>query len=240
MVIRVFVLLWVWILAANTKVNAQDKVNLLDVNLCISQPRGNFLRNVGQPVFGFELAYSRQLKTDKPLFWGIGLYYQSLDEAHTTISELLNQTFVDFDYNTHSQMFGFDGRLRMYPDIYIGKIEFYIEAILGYKFLFTTTTKTLVNDNEDSDTHLDKGRFSLTYGAAIGLCFPVSNHTYINLQGNYLPGLSVEYYAENEKNVINTTSLDRFDLKKSTTDMIRWDFGIIYRFGNIFDAGDEE
>ncbi len=47
---------------------------------------------------------------------------------------------------------------------------------------------------------------------------------------NYLPGLSVPYYALNSQNVINYSSLDGFDLKRSVTDIFRLDFGVTYKF----------
>ncbi|MFZ1456864.1 MAG: hypothetical protein WAT46_12535, partial [Saprospiraceae bacterium] len=69
-----------------------------------------------------------------------------------------------------------------------------------------------------------------TYGAAAGINYPLTPSLYLNIRGNFLPGLSNEYFILNESRKINNTTLDLFDLKRSTTDLVRWDFGVTWRF----------
>lgn len=209
----------------------QTKVNFLEAGLSYVQPSGSFGRNVLTPKLAVQMGYLRQVKEDKPLFWGINLYYTSLGRASDAVQEIVDLTLVDFNLTTTSHLLGFGGKMRYYPDFYIGKLEFYAEAQLGYKWLYTTTNKTVSGDSETTDSEFEKGDLSLTYGLAGGLQYPLKgDNTFFNLSINYLPGLSKQYYVENPNNQISTSTLDYFDLKKSTTDIFRYDLGITFRF----------
>ncbi|MGB4958728.1 MAG: hypothetical protein WBO36_04580 [Saprospiraceae bacterium] len=217
----------------STKLLAQNKVNFLETNIILSQPQGFFYRNVPRAKVGFELGYLRQLKSQTPLFWGLGIYYHQIGHQGATITELLDFNLVNFDYSTTSNLLGFHGKLRFYPDIHIGKLDFFVEALMGYKWLFTSTTKAFSDDPDSSDFAIEKGNLSLSYGAAAGVNYPVNDKIYINFRANYIAGLSSQYYALNPDNDIRFTTLDQFDLKKSTTDIIRWDLGVTIKFSRI-------
>ena len=209
---------------------SQSKVNFIEANLTLTQNQGHFKRNIQEDLFGLEFGYLRQLKLDKPIFWGISIYYTKLGNNSGTFQEVVDFEIFDFDYTTTSNLLGFNGKVRFYPTLYLGKIETYIEAQLGYKWLFTNTTRSVVGDSDSSDTNTEKGALSLTYGGAIGINIPLNNRLYLNFRANYLPGLSVPYYAYNYQNELVSSTLDGFDLKRSTTNIVRWDLGIIYRF----------
>jgi len=215
--------------------NAQPKINFLEANLALTKPTGFFNRNLPNSIAGVEIGYLRQLKVEKPLFWGINMYYHPLGSASATIEELLEFNLVQFDYQTTSNMLGFNGKMRFYPNLNLGKLEVYVEALLGYKWLFTTTSKTLTNNQDSSDSNFEKGSLSLTYGVAGGLNFPVSHQLYINFRANYLPGLSTSYYVRNKSNTLSFSTIELFDLKKSTTDIIRWDIGVTWKLPNSND-----
>jgi len=209
---------------------SQSKINFLEGNLAFSKPTGFFSRNIPQVKIGFEAGYLRQLKAEKPLFWGISVYYHPLNTASATIEEFLDFNLVNFDYTTTSNLLGFNGKMRFYPDIYLGKTELYLEALFGYKWLFTSTSKTLSDDQDSSDSSFESGSLSLTYGAAAGVNYPVYNQLFINLRVNYLPGLSTSYFVRNNSSTVTYSSIELFDLKKSTTDIVRWDIGVTWRF----------
>jgi hypothetical protein len=216
-------------IAVISSLSAQSKVNFLEGNITLNQPTGFFGRNIPKLKIGFEGGYLRQIKEKGPVFWGLSVYYFQLGNATATIQELIDFNLVDLDYSTSSQVLGFNGKFRIYPDLYIGKAEFYAEALLGYKWLYTRTTKTFSDDQDASDSQFEKGSLALTYGAALGCNYSINELLYINIRGNYLPGLSKSYFAPNERNAIDISTLDAFDLRKSTTDIFRWDFGITYK-----------
>lgn len=226
-----YILLIYLLMAGNISLSGQSKVNFLEGNITINQPIGFFSRNITSPKIGFEAGYLRQIQPKSPLFWGVSGYYLSLGSSGTfTIAEQLDFNLVNFDYRSTSNLLGFNGKMRFYPNLPLGKTEFYAEALLGYKWLYTTTNKTLSSDSESSDTHIEKGNLSLTYGVGAGINYPISPSLYFNIRGNYLPGLSKTYYVLNQDKQIKTTTLDMFDLKKSTTDLVRWDIGVTWRF----------
>lgn len=211
--------------------SGQSKVNFLEAGLSYLQPSGSFGRNVTSAKLAFQMGYLRQVKSDKPLFWGVNLYYTTLGSASDVVQEIIDFSLVDFDLQTNSHLLGFNGKLRYYPDFYIGKLEFYVEAQLGYKWLYTITNRTVSGDSETSDSEFEEGNLSLTYGLAGGLHYPIKgDNTFLNFSINYLPGLSERYYVENPDNQISTSTLDYFDLRKSTTDIFRYDLGITFRF----------
>ncbi len=215
----------------NGDLSGQSKVNFLEAGLSFMQPTGSFGRNVTSPKLAVNFGYLRQVNVDKPLFWGLSVYYSKLGSASDVVQEIIDFSLVDFDFSTNSHLLGFNGKLRYYPDFYIGKLEFYIEAQLGYKWLYTTTNRTVSGDSETSDTNVEEGNLSLTYGLSGGLHYPIKgDNTFLNFSVNFLPGLSERYYVENPNNSISTSTLDYFDLKKSTTDIFRYDLGITYRF----------
>jgi hypothetical protein len=231
---------WIFItstlLVFSTTCKAQDeggnlyypKINYLELNMSLVSPQGFFKKNISNPLFGFEVGYLRQLKSNKPLFWGISTYYTKLNSTSATIEEILDFSLVQFDYSTSTNLLGFNGKMRFYPDLRIGKMDFYLEAQLGYKWLYTLTTKTLVSDNESSDTNYEQGSLSLTYGVSAGINYHIQDQVYLNLRANYLPGLSSAYYSKNNQNQIVSSTLDQFDLSHSVTNIIRYDLGVTF------------
>ena len=223
-------LILVFFVGTCTLTFAQYKVNFIEGNVTFMKPLGFFSKNIPEAKLGFEFGYLRQLKVDQPLFWGLSCYYNDLGSNGAVVQEVIEFNVFDVNYTTTSNLLGFNGKLRFYPAIYFRKFEFYIEAQLGYKWLFTNTTRTIADDSDSSDLNTEKGALSLTYGAAAGFNLPVKNDWFINFRINYLPGLSVPYYILNNQNIINYSTLDGFDLKRSVTDIFRMDFGITYKF----------
>ncbi|KXK39538.1 MAG: hypothetical protein J5I52_04520 [Saprospiraceae bacterium] len=226
---------WVnWILVTTLMVmsashlRGQYKVSFFEAGLSLFQPVGPFGNNNSNRM-GIEMGYLRQIKQDKPSFWGISIYYTNLGSESGVTTHVVDYYYVTFDESTTSNVLGFDGRFRFYPDIYLGPIECYVEGHLGYKWLYTLTSLT-VQGEDSSDTNFDSGSLSLTYGASVGLQIPIASEWYLNAKASYLPGLSVDYYSKNPKNTIQDKILDAFDKHHSTTDIVRYDLGVTYRF----------
>lgn len=213
------------------------RVNFLELNASFTNANGFFERNFPNTKLGFEMGYLRQIKSEKPLFWGISLYYTFLESQRATFQEPLDFSLVDFNYTTTTNLWGLNGKMRFYPNLYLGKLESYLEAQLGYKWIYTGTTKEFVDDEDSSDFNIEKGNLSLTYGISAGLNYPISDDIYINFRANYLPGLSVSYYVKDDRNMLEFSTIDKFNIKNSTTDIIRWDVGIT--FWPSFSSDDE-
>ncbi len=229
---RILFFLLLVVIFPENKSNAQSKINFVEGNLAFMQPTGFLSRNIQNTKVGFEAGYLRQLKLEKPLFWGLSIYYHPINSGSATIQEVLDFDLVNFDYQTTSNVLGFNGKMRFYPDLNLGKLELYVEAQLGYKWFFTSTSKTLTNDQDSSDYSFEDSSLSLTYGASGGINFPLNDQLYLNFRANYLPGLSTSYYVRNDSNTLSFSTIELFDLKKSTTDIIRWDLGVTWKIPN--------
>jgi len=213
-------------------------VNFLELNASFTNANGFFERNFPSTKLGFEIGYLRQIKPQKPLFWGVSLYYALMERQRGTFQEQLDFSIVDFNYTTTTNLWGLNGKLRFYPNLHLGKLEGYLEAQLGYKWIYTGTTKELVDDEDSSEFYIEKGSLSLTYGISAGLNYPISDNVFINVRANYLPGLSIPFYVKDERNILEFSTIDKFNIKNSTTDIIRWDVGIT--FWPSFGSDDED
>ncbi len=220
-----FAFLWLILLPAFSI--GQSKARFLEGGFSLNKPSGIFAKNLTASKLGLDIGYLQQLKQEKPLFWGVGLYFIPLDEGGVTLSEPLDFQLVDFDYSTSTSIVGLQGKFRFYPDVYLAKAEFYLEALAGFKAIITTTTKTLVSDGS-ADSNFEKTGFSVSYGAAAGVNYPIADKWFINARASYLPGVSTRYYVFNPAASAQTSSLDLFDFKSSPTDLIRWELGIMY------------
>jgi hypothetical protein len=204
-------------------------LNFIGLNLSWVNPLGPFKENTKAGYLGCEIHYYRQFRKGSPLFLGFSTYYTMLGNRKAVITEFLDNTIIDFKYSTNSHLWGFNTVGRFYPDLYVGKAEFFTELLIGGKWFFTTTTKT-IPDTEDSDIRMDRGRLSLDYGIALGMNYPVYKSLYASIKSSYLPGTAGSYYARNDKSFIEYTTLEGFTLKNSAVELLRWDLGITFTF----------
>ncbi|MBK9254350.1 MAG: hypothetical protein IPM42_02555 [Saprospiraceae bacterium] len=206
-----------------------SRINFIDFNVSLIQASGALKTNLPNLKFGLDLGYMRQFKPESPLFWGFNTYYTHLGNRSAVITEFVDNILIDLDYNTNSQLLGFNGVMRFYPDIKLFKAEFFGELLLGYKWFFTTTSKTIPN-TEDVDLNMERGRLSFNYGVSVGCNIPLSRSWYGNVRLSFLPGQSTSYYVVNDENNIRFSSLEAFTLKNSATDLLRWDIGVTFAF----------
>ena len=209
--------------------NQYPILNFIGLNISRINPLGPFKANTGNGYFSGEMHYYRQFKKGSPLFLGLSTYYTMLGNRKAVITEFLDNTIIDFKYSTSSHLWGFNIAGRFYPDLYVGKAEFFTELLIGGKWFFTTTTKT-IPDTEDSDIRMDRGRLSLDYGIALGMNYPVYKSLYASIKSSYLPGTAGSYYVRNDKSFIEYTTLEGFTLKNSAVELLRWDLGITFTF----------
>jgi opacity protein-like surface antigen len=209
-----------------------DRLFFIEVGGTYTTPKGIFSRRLGKDeLFGFELGCLGQIKKDKPLFIGLHYSNNSYGRANATLTEELEFTLVDFDYRTSAQIHNIHSIVRFYPAIGFWRIDPYVEAWAGTKWFLTSTTKSLVDDAESSDTNFSESDAALSYGGAIGLNCKLANSIYLNLRASYLPGLQASYLVY-RANTIKTSTLDAFDLVRSGTDIILYSVGLTISLGD--------
>ncbi len=212
------------------ELSAQSKVNLFEGSLSYMIPSGAFSDNGISNKVGFELAFLRQIGYEKPFFWGVSAGFFNIGHYNAVTHEIVDFSVYEFNSTTNSNMWIFDGKVRYYPNLNLGPVELYVEATIGFKWLYTFTRKTLAYDDDNSSGAFNEGQLALSYGFNTGLQTKLAQNIYLNFKGGFYPGLSVPYYALVNNNRAIYTTLDAFELRRSTTDILRFDLGVTYRF----------
>jgi hypothetical protein len=208
-------------------IHAQDdgKINMLEANFIGTQPLGTFGKNVNLDLFGgFEFRYLRQFRSQSPFFFGFHYHWAPYASATATITELLDNALVDFDYKTYANTQGIHSIVRFYAPFSVWKVEPYIEGIFGGKWMYSATSKTLV-DEDTSDLSTEKSSFTIGYGAAIGSSIVISDDFYLNLRVSYLTGLQSKYLTRNSEDIVSTTA-EAFDTKLGLSNMFVYSIGV--------------
>ena len=208
----------------------QQKVNFIEGSLGIVQKSGGFRSLHMNERFSVDISYLRQLQKNEPLFWGINSYYFTLGNTTGTFEEPFDLGFEEFFYSTTSNVWGNHFLLRFYPDIYLGKLELYIEAHLGFRYLFTVTSRSIEEGSDVSEYLSESHSLSVTYGATGGLQYPLNESYFLNASIGYFPGISASYYTKNRELTISTATIEGFEFRNSPTDIFRYSLGITYRF----------
>jgi hypothetical protein len=227
--IRVLLFLFLF---PSASVWAQQRGQYIDLNATLNHPTGFFARKVPDTRFGGQLGFFSQFRQGSPLLLGAEMYYFTLGQRKARLTEWIDFKDVEVDYTTISHVLGFGGKARFYPGVHVHKIDLFLEASAGFKWLFTHTTTVLADNVDVSDGFLEKGSLSLTYSAAAGIHYAASETFYIQSRLHYLPGLSSKYYVPNSTQQVQSSSLDLFTLVSSPTDMLRFDVGFFIKIEN--------
>jgi hypothetical protein len=210
------------------QVSAQDerKLTMLEGGIIVVKPLGAFGDNINkEAMFGLDFRFLRQFKTQLPIFWGLHYQWAPYASASSTITEQLDNALIDFDYKTYANMQGIYSIVRFYAPFSYWKIEPYLEGALGGKWMFSGTTKTIVDGDESSDFSIEKSNLTLSYGASLGTSIVLSKDFYLDLRASYLTGLQSKYLIKNGESIINT-SADAFETKRGLTNVLIYNIGI--------------
>jgi hypothetical protein len=105
-----------------------------------------------------------------------------------------------------------------------------MEFISGANWFYTRTTFSFPNSDE-TDTRYEKGDIVFAYGGALGFMINLDGDLYLDCSVGYFPGLSARYYVEKkEKEPLYNSTIQGFELKKSTTDMLKIKLGVNFAF----------
>jgi hypothetical protein len=208
-----------------------DKVSMITFGLGGMTPQGAFSRKHPDLIFQINLGYLRQIKPEKPLFGGIELGYGIMDQYTADIDFVVEGETETWEVISTSQFLTFELIGRYYLPLKINKLEFFSEFNFGGNLFFTTTTFTPPDADDSSDTEWEKSDFSMKYGIGLGCNFPVSDNIYVHGRFSYIAGLSTAYYTLKPETItLQDSTIEAFDLQKSTTDVLKWDLGVTFAF----------
>ncbi|MFM2395343.1 MAG: hypothetical protein RLZZ546_3326 [Bacteroidota bacterium] len=219
----------------NDAYDTEGKINILSISFGALIPQSSFKRNIKENKFHINLEYLRQIKLYSPAFVGLEIGYSRL-QGYSQVVDIENFGVIEsWNSNTTSSVWFGQIKTRYYFPFKIYKFDVFGEANLGTRWFVASTTISPLNDIDDgtsNSTEYDKNDLVACYGANLGLHLPIyQNSTFLQMKIGYQAGLSSYYFAlkENLSSSYEYTQ-DAFDLKKSTTDMIKFDLGVSFTF----------
>lgn len=206
------------------------KVNFIDFGLQSGIPQAAFKQNRTAMLGGFYIDYSRQFRSESPLFIGGSIAYLYMDGFSAEVEREFDGFVEIWDGSTTSSLINFNAGAKYFLDLQFWRIEPYLEGSIGANWFFTNTSFSFP-DSDESDNNFEGGEIVLSYGGGVGLMFYLTDNYYLNLSGGYYPGLSAKYFLEKaEKPAVLSTTIQGFEHKKSTTDMLRLKLGFTIAF----------
>lgn len=195
------------------------------------QPMGAFKKKIHEMQAQFNLSAFGQMKAESPLFFGFELGYSVLQDFGTTLPFTIDGIEEEWNVETNSQILYTELTSRYYFPFKVSTVDFFSEFNLGTNILITTTTFSPPDPEQAGDTDTDKSAITVRYGAGLGFHVPLCEMLYLQGRVNYAAGLSTRYYAEKDSvGTIQESTLEAFELQKSTTDILKWDIGLTFTF----------
>ena len=195
------------------------------------QPMGAFKSKIHDMQAQFNLSAFGQMKAESPLFFGFELGYSVLQDFGTTLPFTIDGIEEEWNVETNSQILYTELACRYYFPFKVYTVDFFSEFNLGTNLLFTTTTFAPPDAEDAGDTDTDKSAITVRYGAGLGFHVPVYEMLYLQGRVNYAAGLSTRFYAQKDSVApIQESTIEAFELQKSTTDILKWDIGLTFTF----------
>lgn len=207
-----------------------------NLDFIVGVPRGEFRDNVDRSGFGVnaEVGYAPRAN---PFMVGVDIQY--LNYGNETRREPFSTTIPDVTVNvsTTNNIFMGHAFVRIQPNE--GFFRPYVEGLVGFNYLFTTTSISNVSTGEEvaSSTNFDDAAFS--YGGGAGAMFRVYEadeddidagvkEVLIHVKARYLLGGEAEYLKEGSIRRENGNVI--YDVSRSRTDLMAFHIGVSLRF----------
>jgi len=197
-------------------------------------PIGDFANNVGNIGFGFDLSGGVGLPP-APIMLGVnaGFLIYGFERRSEPFSSTIPDVLVDVE-TTNNIAYG-HLIFRIQPQT--GPVQPYIDALFGFKYLFTRTSITNRRTDEEIAASTNFDDFASSYGMGAGVDIQVYSGSgergrpysiFVHLGARYLLGGHAEYLEKGsirreEGNVF-------FDVKRSRTDLIMPQLGATFTF----------
>ena len=210
-------------------------LNFYEASFSTVIPSGRMAEKVDQSVFfGFNLAFLRQLKKEKPAFVGVEFYNSFMGSLSRNYEDSVNGEFVEVTGGMRSNAMGLNLIGRYYPSLKVGPVEPFLEVHFGGKWLYSYLSETgfFSDDEEYNNSDFIKGDLVLAYGGALGMQIYLDQNFYLSLKGSYQVSNSAEFYRriEDEINVFPLFPIDGFEIINSVTNNVKIDIGFTYLY----------
>lgn len=172
--------------------------------------------------------------------------------AQSPISAGLEVSIMGYDseaanYNLRVGGFLKEYELRTSSNIFLGHalvriqapgqrfINPYLDGMIGFKNLFTSTSLTDEDLGESVNSDIDESDWAFSYGGAVGLHINVArkHHIAIDLRCAYLPGNNATYLVRSPEpfgGYNYDDPIEAFEKKSSATLLLLPQIGVIFKF----------
>ncbi len=209
----------------------------LEFDLAI--PQANFRDNldgVGVGVGGnFLVRTNRQASI--PVLAGISSRIVFHDRERQDQIVIIDGESIDGRFITRNNIFMIHGMMRVLPPVN-SPIQPFIDGMVGFRNFYTRTILQDLDSYDDDtiDSYIEQGDWAFSFGGAVGfqvLIRELYGGYYILLEGrcSYLKGSAADYLARrDDPNVPIVDTIDAFEEKNSTTDMLIPQIGVSFVF----------
>ena len=237
------------VLARTAPANAQDAENvdvppyvITGFGILGGFPSGEFGENVKNPGIGIS-GYVGYMIPRTPAVIGLDLGY--LIYGHERRIEQFSLTIPDVHVGvvTENNIFSMNAFLRLQTNP--SPLRFYVEGVVGFHYLFTSTTIENVDQSpfsgEDIATSTNLDDFAFTKGVGGGILIEVwsggedrtpQNRTLrsvsLELRMRYHDGSEADYLKRGD--IVRREGTAELNITKSTTDLITAHFGLAIDF----------
>lgn len=201
-----------------------------EFNVPLAIPQEAFGREMDKNGFGFGLGL--MAKPQKlPFKLGINADFIFYDRERIRVEDQIGGFTRKFNLRTRTSSFLTHAVVRFQPNLdFI--IQPFIEANIGFHALTTRSRLSDTNNTDSSNNTEASNRDSfdggLSYGGVVGVTVRLlkKEEVYLNVQCAYYKRSEAEYHVRKDNPIINDNSLDAFELRRSTIDLLMPKIGV--------------
>ena len=206
------------------------------INFDVGAPQGKFRDNLDRNGYGGSI--SGVIHPGGSIL-GLGVELGILNYGHESRTEPLSTTIPDVRVRVSNTNNFINGHLFLRLRQRFGALEPYADGLVGFNYLYTESKIENLRGDEDiaSSVNLDDGTFSYGIGGGVMIRLADIDIDDPNIQKlgisldfkvRYLRGGNAEYLKEGSISRENGNIL--YDVQKSRTDMILYQFGVMANF----------
>jgi len=182
-------------------------------------PLNTYKNSLDRNLWGFTFAFLSQRDSENVDYFGLQFNYAHIGDV--------SGSFFDTDVKTGTNHFSLQFLYRNYPDFYFWKVEPFVEIALGPQGFYTVTTTTFIQD-QTNDVQFDEFDMGLSYGLNVGFSLHIYGDVFFLYKMGYHGGTSITYFVDED--VPFVTPIDAFSPRTSSTNRLRFNFGIAASF----------
>lgn len=200
-------------------------------NFQVGVPLAAFRDNLDQTGFGGSMLLLANI-AQSPISAGLEASILGFERETVNYDVNVGGFNKDYELSTSSNIFLGHAMVRIQAP---GRrlINPYLDGMVGFKNLFTSTSLTDEDLGESVNSDTDESDWAFSYGAAAGVQINVSRADFISidLRCAYLPGNNATYLVRrSDANTNSGDPIEAFEKKNSPTTLLLPQIGITFKF----------